>query len=164
MTSIAFKVGCSRKRHQRMLADCSATIVRVLDVLAVRWVFTQYSFTPRHPCCAFHNDSMMCASSTCLWEKVVLLAFCGDEQEMSSGDTSCGCSRAQQNESNNPLPQYLDLFSGPRCYSLELQCGPQLHVYHDCSVVRPAPVVVTVCPAPNAAQTVPVGVLTVGII
>ena len=46
----------------------------------------------------------------------------------------------------------------------EWPSGPQLHVYHDCSVVRPAPVVVTVCPAPNAAQTVPVGVLTVGII
>ena len=30
VTSIAFKVGCSRKHHQRMLADCSATIVRVL--------------------------------------------------------------------------------------------------------------------------------------
>ena len=30
LTSIAFKVGCSRKHHQRMLADCSATIVRVL--------------------------------------------------------------------------------------------------------------------------------------
>ena len=46
----------------------------------------------------------------------------------------------------------------------EWPSGPQLHVYHDCSVVRPAPVVVTVCAARNAAQTVPVGVLTVGII
>ena len=46
----------------------------------------------------------------------------------------------------------------------EWPSGPQLHVYHDCSVVRPAPVVVSVCAARNAAQTVPVGVLTVGII
>ena len=45
-----------------------------------------------------------------------------------------------------------------------LQCGERLVYGHDCSVVRPAPVVVTVCAARNAAQTVPVGVLTVGII
>ena len=46
----------------------------------------------------------------------------------------------------------------------EWPSGPQLHVYHDCSVVLPAPVLVNVCAGRNAAQTVPVGVLTVGII
>ena len=43
----------------------------------------------------------------------------------------------------------------------EWPSGPQLHVYHDCSVVRPVPVVVSVCAGRNAARTVPV---TVGII
>ena len=50
------------------------------------------------PCYAFQNDFMTRASSTCPWGKVMFLAFCGDELEMSPGDTSCGCSRAQQNE------------------------------------------------------------------
>jgi len=38
----------------------------------------------------------------------------------------------------------------------EWPTGPQLHVYHDCSVVRPVPVVVSVCAGRNAARPAPV--------
>ena len=38
----------------------------------------------------------------------------------------------------------------------EWPSGPPLHVYHDCSVVRPVPVVVSVCAGRNAARPAPV--------
>ena len=46
-----------------------------------------------------------------------------------------------------------------RFQQAEWPSGPPLHVYHDCSVVRPVPVVVSVCPEWNAARTIPVVVL-----
>ena len=56
----------------------------------------------RAPCQAFSTLSNDNYTAHCFSAG----AFCGDELEMSSGDTSCGCSRAQQSESSNPLPQF----------------------------------------------------------